>query len=661
MNEKSKILNQKSKISLESMDIAQEKREQLKALFPEVFSEGKIDFDQLKHVLGEWIEPREERERFGLNWSGKAECMKIIQQPSVATLKPARDESVNFDDTENLFIEGDNLEVLKLLQKSYFGKVKMIYIDPPYNTGKEFIYPDKYTETLDTYLEYTGQNDSNGHKFSTNTETAGRYHSNWLNMMYPRLYLACSLLREDGVIFISIDDNEVAHLRELCDQIFGEENFVGVFVINSTPNARDYGHIGKMHEYCLFYTKDSVSAETYLISEEDKKFKYEDNIGGFNIHPLYNSNVAFNQSNRPNLYYPFYLEPNKNDEGFNLISMEGKEGWITVYPPKSVKEQTQFVWRWGKVKSKENLNKEIVGYTTGSGEYRIVQKMRHSSKLIRSLLVDKKYSSRKGTAEVESLFGNKCFTFPKPLGLLKELLLASTSKDDIILDFFAGSCTTAHAVMALNAEEGGNRKYIMVQLPEPCNEKSEAYKAGYKTIADIGKERIRRAAKKIEKEQNDQLNLNGATKPDLGFKVFKLSPSNFKIWEGNIEKARLDKIENLEQQIFNHVDHIDVASTAEDILYEILLQNGFLLSTQIETIQLAGKEVFSIEDRALLICLDKNLTQEVIDAIVNEKPLQKIIFLDEGFKGNDQLKINTFQTFKARAKEEDSEIVCITV
>ena len=644
MDEESKILNQESKISLESMDIAQKKREQLKALFPEVFAENKIDFDQLKRVLGEWIEPSTDssgtdssgtdssgKERFGLNWPGKAECMKIIQQPSIATLKPARDESVHFDDTENLFIEGDNLEVLKFLQKSYFGKVKMIYIDPPYNTGKEFIYPDKFSETLETYLEYTGQKESNGHKFSTNTDRVGRYHSNWLNMMYPRLYLACSLLREDGVIFISIDDNEVAHLRELCDQIFGEENFVTECAWRKTDNQANIGSIARVKEYIIAYAKntESLSLNKMKLTERAKKeYRYSDNNGKFRRAIL--------------------LDKTRGKHIFKVKTSSGK-----ILNGPWMKKEDEF----------KKLDAEGKIYWTTRGEehpYGKIYLHESEGQIANDFLSIEYGTNQQGSLEVEQLFNARYFDFPKPSSLIKHFATIGSSNNDLILDFFAGSCTTAHAVMALNAEEGGNRKYIMVQLPEPCGEKSEAYKAGYKTIADIGKERIRRVAKKIEKEQNDQLNLNGATKPDLGFKVFKLSPSNFKVWEGNIEKARLDKIENLEQQIFNHVDHIDVASTAEDILYEILLQNGFLLSTQIETIQLAGKEVFSIEDRALLICLDKNLTQEVIDAIVNEKPLQ-IIFLDEGFKGNDQLKINTFQTFKARAKEEDSEIVCITV
>ena len=293
------------KMELTSMDVAQQKRQELRQLLPEVFTEDRVDFEQLRRVMGDWVEPG--RELFGLNWPGKAECMKIIQQPSVATLKPVRDESINFDETENLFIEGDNLEVLKLLQKAYFGKVKMIYIDPPYNTGKEFIYPDKYQENLDTYLAYTGQVDSNGHKFSTNTEKQGRYHSNWLNMMYPRLYLAKNLLREDGVIFISIDDNEQANLKALCDLVFGEENFVAQIVVQTNPRGRSLDKfVAKTFEYVVCYVKSKDSNCIYPILKSEKSLKEyskKDKNGNYRLLELRNRNPVFNRSNRPNLYW----------------------------------------------------------------------------------------------------------------------------------------------------------------------------------------------------------------------------------------------------------------------------------------------------------------------------------------------------------------------
>ena len=614
-------LDGETKMPLTSMDLAEEKREQLKALFPEVFTEDKVDFEQLKRVLGEWVELG--KERFGLNWPGKAECMKIIQQPSVATLKPTRDESVNFDETENLFIEGDNLEVLKLLQKSYFGKVKVIYIDPPYNTGKEFIYPDKYAETLDTYLAYTGQIDESGHKFSTNTEQQGRYHSNWLNMMYPRLYLAKNLLREDGVIFISIDDNEYENLKGLCSQVFGEENLAAELCVIRSEGGGLAKQVIKGHDYLLVYAK---SLDNFVPLKRPKE------IRGKIIEKDFKK---------------FWLE----------------EDWL----------RKKF-GRYGTCHYEEILElkgegkKQEIDQGIANGDYRLIKKRNGMHVVARLRPLDEdgskfysviKHLNAKGNEELSELGIGDLFSFPKPISLVKDLVLGGTfhtkTNNDIILDFFAGSGTTAHAVMQLNKEDNGSRKFICVQLPEPTDETDEAYNAGYKTIADISKERIRRAAQKIEEEQNGQLDLNGSSQLDLGFKVFKLARSNFKIWEGGVEK-----ITNLEQQLFEHIDHINAASTPEDILYELLLKAGFPLTASVEKITMAGKDVFLIEKGAMLICLDKELNQAVMDAMAKASPRQ-VICLDEGFKGNDQLKANAVQTFKVSAQGEESEILFRTV
>ncbi len=349
----------------------------------------------------------------------------------------------------------------------------MIYIDPPYNTGNDFVYNDNFLCGIDNYKVQTNQ------ELKSNPETNGRFHTDWLNMMYPRLILAKNLLREDGVIFISIDDNEFDNLKKITDEIFGENNYLGTFVINSTPNARDYGHIGKMHEFCLFYGKNSISTITNMLPDEGKTYKYSDDISGFNIHPLYNSNEAFTDKNRPNLYYPFYVYLDKPiSKEFYEIGLEKRENSIEVYPPKSLKNNVQFVWRWGKEKAQAYMNKEIVGYKLGD-EYRIVQKMRHDKKIIRSLLLDKKYSSRRGTAEVEKILGEKIFSFPKPMELLYDFIKIGTNENDIILDFFSGSATTAHATMQINYEDNLKRKYIMVQLPELVSN------AKYNTICDI--------------------------------------------------------------------------------------------------------------------------------------------------------------------------------
>jgi len=413
-------MNKESPMKLEPLNVTNVRIEKLKSIFPEVFTEGGVDFNRLKAALGDMDALSDGRQVYGLTWPGKADAIRNIQIPSHGALLPCPEESINFDESENIFIEGDNLEVLKLLQHSYSEKIKMIYIDPPYNTGNEFIYPDNFHEGLQDYLKYSGQINDEGFKVSTNKETDGRYHSKWLSMMYSRLFLARNLLKEDGVIFISVDDNELANLKEICDEIFHEENFLGIFVVNSSPSAIDYGHVGKVHDYVLFYARNYKETETSQIPEEGKEFKYVDEVSPFNLYPLYNGNVAFNPDTRPNLYYPFYLNPkNKISDDFYEIGLDKKAGWVEVYPVVSRKDGIQRVWRWGKPKSKGELNKEIVGYKTDSGEYRVVQKTRHTGKMIRSIQDDKEVSSRKGTAQIEELFGKKVFTFPKPKELIK--------------------------------------------------------------------------------------------------------------------------------------------------------------------------------------------------------------------------------------------------
>jgi adenine-specific DNA-methyltransferase len=631
------------KLDLRSHNIAEDKVQELLRLFPEIGTEGgKIDFDRLKLALGEAVDVG--KERYGMTWPGKAECFKVIQMPSLGTLCPCPDESVNFDTTENLIIEGDNLEVLKLLQKSYMGKVKMIYIDPPYNTGNDFIYPDNYTESLQTYLEYTGQVDAEGRKFGTNTEADGRFHSKWLNMMYPRLYLARNLLRDDGVIFISVDDNEVSNLRKLCDEIFGEDNFIGLFVVNSSPSAIDYGHMAKMHDYALFYGKTIDDTATSQLPEEGKEFKYEDEKGPFNLYPLYNGNVAFNPQTRPNLYYPFYLNPSNNiGEHFYEISLELHKGWVEVFPVVSKKDSIQRVWRWGRDLSRQHLNQEIVGYKNEDGEFRIVQKARHTGKVIRSLQLDKDISTRRGTGEVEELFGTKLYPFPKPIELMRRFIAVGVQKDGVVLDFFAGSGTTAHAVLELNAQDGGNRKFIIIQLPEPCTPDSTAYKAGFKTITDICKERVRRVIKKLNPEEVGKLELEQAKNLDCGFRVFKLAESNFKPWDA---EAPADA-ESLAKQLELHVHHLRDGRTEQDILFELLLKSGFPLTTPVKVLTLEGKRVYSVAEGAMLICLERELTLGLIRAMAGKKP-ERLVCLDEGFACNDQLKANAVQIFKTK-------------
>jgi len=616
------------KLELTSTKIVDEQRQKLKELFPEVFTEGaKIDFERLKLTLGEMVDPG--KERYGMNWPGKADCFKIIQQPSIATLTPARAESVDFDTTENLFIEGDNLEVLKLLQKSYFGKIKMIYIDPPYNTGNDFIYPDNYSESLDTYLRYTGQIDDEGRKYSTNTEADGRFHSKWMNMMYPRLFLSRNLLQDYGVIFVSIDCNESSNLRCLMNEVFGEENFVASIVwekrFTRSNNAKLFATLTEN----IFCYRKSPLLESLKEPRNEKADSIYSNPDNDQRGPW--TSVSYvnpaTKEQRPNLVYPI----------MNPIT-----GTIVEHPTNA--------WKYEKKVYEVHVQEHKLYWgKEGDNTYPRLKKFLSEMEggMVPVDLWDRKQTGTtdEGSKELEELLGSKVFDFPKPHSLIKRAMKIVPTHNSIILDFFSGTCPTAQSVLALNKEDGGNRKFIMVQLPEPTDEKSEAYKAGYKTIADIGKERIRRVIKKIKGEQEKKTDLFSGDKPpqDLGFKVFKLKPSNFKLWNGEVGKDK----ESIERQLALFVEHINPKSSQEDILYEILLKSGFPLSTKIEKIELAKKTVFSLADGSMFICLEKELTPEVIKAMAEQKPV-RVVCLDEGFKGNDQLKTNAVQIMKTR-------------
>lgn len=601
----------------ESKDIVAENIQQLKQLFPEVFTEDKVDFTALQAALGEYIETNDERYNF--TWHGKAQAKRIAQTPSTGTLRPCKEESKNWDTTQNLFIEGDNLEVLKLLQKAYHKQVKMIYIDPPYNTGKEFIYPDNYQDNLDTYLEYTGQKDSEGRKFGTNTETTGRYHTNWLNMMYPRLKLARNLLRDDGVIFISIDDNEVVNLRKLCDEIFGEENFVAKLIWKSRQNKDNRNKTGASidHEYVLCYSK---SNEYRALKGSERKTEQYQNPDDDPRGPWASGNMVglLPADQRPNCHYDL-INP---DTGVNYGRPE--MGWR--YDKNTMAKliaENRILWPStpdGRPRRKVFLNElsdELAGFS--------------------SLICEDTYT-RHGTAEITGLFGKKYFDFPKPTGLVGELIQQSV-QDGIILDFFAGSSSTAHAVMKANSEDNRERKYIMVQLPEQCDEKSEVYKAGFKTIADIGKERIRLAGEKIKIEKAAMGGIDGL---DTGFKVFKLASSNIKPWDADFKQ--------LETDLYSNIDNIKAERSSDDVMYELLLKYGIDLTTPVESYTISGKTVYSVGLGALLICLDDEITLDVVEGIGKLKETLQpetvhVVLKDAGLK-DDVVKTNAIQLLK---------------
>ena len=607
-----------------------ERLETLRLLMPEVFDEGHIDWEKLKAALGENVNFA--NERYVLNWAGKSEAFRVMQQPSTATLVPCREESVDFDNTQNVFIEGENMEVLKVLQKSYFRKVKMIYIDPPYNTGSDsFIYPDKYSESKEEYLRRVGDKNEEGYMtrdgmFRKNAKENGQYHSNWLNMMMPRLYLAKSLLREDGVIFISIDDNEVHNLRLLMNEIFGEENFVAQFIWHAKKGGgSDSSKIVTDQEYVLCYLKSDNPAgalqKVELVGEtldkQDEKGSYrrgrELNKWGSNSR----------REDRPTMYFP-------------IKGPNGKE----VYPIRN--DGSEGCWRWGRKAMKAIVEAGDVEFVERQdGTYIAYEKIRNTDarfKPYRTFI--NCGTTADGSKLIKSIFGAKYFDFPKPLDLITILANIGLGENDILLDFFSGSGTTAHAVMELN-KDGGNRKYICVQLPELCDEKSEAYKAGYKTISEISKERIRRAGARIRKEvemeqakQKEQLSFDEeqtVTMPDLGFKVFKLSDSNFKQWR-DIKGS--DK-EEWQQQILDFLDPVTENATIDNMVYELLLKSGKDLNSVIEQ-----KEGYYLINGNELILMLESATQDVVNSVLAEHP-DKVIALDRLFEGNDQLKTNT--------------------
>ncbi len=648
------------KQELTSLNIAENQLQKLKEIFPEAFTEGNnVDWDKLRLTLGENIDTG--KERFGMNWPGKADCFKTIQQPSIATLVPDREESINFDTTENLFIEGDNLEVLKLLQKSYLGKVKMIYIDPPYNTGNEFVYPDNYSENLNTYLEYSGQIDGEGRKFSTNSETDGRFHSKWMNMMYPRLFLAKNLMREDGVLFISIGQTELANLINICNEIFGEENRIGIVsrVMKSGGNSGKF--FSPNIEYILVYTKNNETAQPFRDEMDDDLIKKvytqvqkegEKKGEKYRLMGLYQSSLTLERSRNAR----YYIEC---PDGSKAIPPEEKR-WRVI-------ESSYFdMLRDGLIEFIKTSTSPLIDENGNKSKWNVYTKIWLNDRIEEGRIpVDfiNKFENRNSSKELQEI--DIPFDFAKPSELISYLIkITGIKNDDIILDFFAGSATTAHSVLKINKEYDIRSKFICVQLPEPTDEKSEAYKAGYKTIAEISKERIRRAIKKTgnnetvktveAKKQDTKQEVLAFAEPkeeykiekkqqDLGFKVFKLQKSNFKIWDANIVKEP----EDIQQALFEHIDHISPEAAQEAILYELLLKSGFPLATPIETIILANKNVYSVADGELLICLEKELTNEVITAMAEKQP-SRVICLDEGFQDNDQLKTNAVKIMASK-------------
>lgn len=661
------------------MDLEKVNIERLKEIFPECVTDGKVNFDALRTILGDDVETS--GEKYSFNWVGKSDAMKIALMPSTGTLRPCKDKSKDWDKTENLYIEGDNLEVLKTLEKTYHNQIKMIYIDPPYNTGKDFVYHDDFHDNVSNYLENSEQ------AFRTNPETAGRFHTDWLNMMYPRLKIARELLKEEGVIFISIDDNEVDNLRKLCDEIFGENNFITEFPRVTKKGGKSTDTYAKNHDYILVYSKDKDSVQINGLSHIDSGFKNKDEY--FDKRGPYKQNQPLDYNS---LQYNKTMDYEIVIDGVSYVPGGSKEAQIKRH--NGVHGNHDWVWRWskelfefgykngwisitntGRIYTKTYLNASII--RNANGQYEIVYNER--TKPISTLeFVENKYSNDNSNKEITALMGSALFDYVKPTALVKQLLKSVSDTDSIILDLFSGSATTAHAVMQLNAEDGGHRKFIMVQLPEVCGEQSEAYKAGYKTICDIGEERIRRAGAKIQETmkgnglavsmlangvknkkeiKNDegetvaQLSMTGmfdapenveevneemANNIDVGFKVFKLDSTNIKPWDATVKYDETTLYDLQDSVVKEDRSNLDIA-------YEVMLKYG-IFNMPLEEKEVNGKTVYSVGEGYMIISLNDEITTEDVAAIAALGP-KAVVFKESGFV-NDNAKMNADYTFK---------------
>lgn len=615
------------KLDMATPDLVNENVEKIAALFPNCITEtaeGKaIDFDLLKQELNHDV-VEGTKERYRLEWPGKKEAIVTANLPTSKTLRPVREDSVNFDTTENLYIEGDNLEVLKLLQESYLGEIKMIYIDPPYNTGNDFVYKDNFTQDSTEFNEESGQIDEEGNRLVANPETAGRYHSDWLTMMYPRLKLARNLLKDEGVIFISIDDNEVHNMRKVCDEVFGEVNFVVELIWKSRQivDSRNKSFASCDHESILCYSKkiEQFRLKGREISLDKYSNPDNDSRGGW----MSNSILGLaNASQRPNLHYPL-LDPATNIE----YQCPPDTGWRYSRETMSLKvEEKRIVFPKkidGRPREKKFLSELSSRYTGFS-----------------SILSKENGYTLNGSREVRDLMDGKYFDFPKPSSLLKELINQGTiDENQIILDFFSGSATTAHAVMELNAEDGGKRKHIMVQLPEKTDEKSEAFKAGYDNICEIGKERIRRAAKQVKEETKADI--------DYGFRVYRLDDSNMQDVYYRPQDYKQDTLEMF-------ADNVKPDRTADDLLAQVMLDWGLSLSLKIEQETVSGKQVFKVAGNSLFACFESGIDEAFAKEVAKQQPL-RIVFKDNSFK-NDTAKENVKQLLKQLSPETEMKVI----
>ena len=657
------------KLKMHSLDVIGSNIEKIRQLFPNCVTErlgkdGKpelaIDFEKLQAELSNEI-VGEGEERYQFTWPDKRAANRLANTPTTMTLRPCREESVDFDHTQNLYIEGDNLDVLKVLRETYLGKVKMIYIDPPYNTGNDFVYNDDFAQSRGEFEETSGLFDEDGNQtidpMQRNTESKGRFHTDWLNMIYPRLKVARDLLSDDGVIFISIDDNEVENLKKICNEVFGERNCQGIIsYVRKTSGKQDSSNFMKSTEYIMCYSKSEKWECQPIIAGEhvlDRYNKVDENGNKFRETDLRKTGNADRRVDRPLMYYPFYYNPTNNDlqvRNNEDLQLE-QNGYIKILPIKP--DGSDGRWRWGidnaqthmeflvarlmpKYKDQNKYTIYEKDYIDKKGEVRTVKE--HTS-------WDRtEFNSDNAMMEFKKLgFSNQLFPFPKVSALVKHMCYLADTQNSIVLDFFSGSATTAHAVMQLNAEDGGNRKFIMVQLPEKTDEKSEAYKAGYKNICEIGKERIRRAGKKIKEENKDK---EGIEKLDTGFRVLKLDSSN-------MEDVYYTPQEFTMQSLFN--ENVKADRTGEDLLFQVMLDLGIELSAKVETQQIAGKTVYLVDDNYLVACFDRDVTEAVVTEIAKLHPIYFV--MRDASAANDNVIDNFEQIFRHYSPDTNCKIL----
>lgn len=648
-------MDRPNRMELQSADGAQLNLDALYQIAPSCFTEVAdpdtggvkrvVNFDVLRQLLGDNA-VEDAPEAYEFNWVGKQAARAEVLRPTKKTLRPVKEDSVDWDNTPNLYIEGDNLEVLKLLQKSYLGKVKMIYIDPPYNTGNDFVYHDDFAMSADEYAEASGSVDELGNKYIKNMDSNGRFHSDWCSMMYSRLMVARTLLTEDGVIFISIDDNEVENLRKICDEVFGESNKIAQLVIENNPRGRQSdAFFATSHEYLLCYAGniDSATINGMSLSEKQKaEYKYEDEIGRYRLLGLRQRGVASLREDRPEMFFPIWVNPEDSS-----ISLTYVEDWEEVIPKKSDGREGR--WMWGKQKCINESNRLVAKLVSTRREFDIFVKDylnkdgEQRTRKYKTIWSDKILNNQIGTQEVKAILGGDYMSFPKSTEYIKTIIQTGTSSSSLILDFFSGSATTAHAVMQLNAEDGGNRQYIMVQLPEETPEDSEARKAGYNTIPDIAKERIRRAGKKIKEE-------SPLTTADLdtGFRVFRLE-------EGNYEDVKCSPKDYNQDDLDLFLNNIKVDRNDLDLLFGCMLDWGVQLSLPMTQEVVDGKTIYTVNDGDLVACFAENVSEDVVKAMAEKMPL-RVIFRDSCF-AQDADKINIYETFKQKLDWSDQEVV----